>query len=61
MPLSLIDVGKGASLHLIVDSSSQKNLISAEVVKRQGLPMTTHLQPYTIGWLHQGRDLRVNQ
>jgi hypothetical protein len=52
---------KGALLHFIVDSSSQKNLISAEVVKRLDLPMTPHLQPYTIGWLHQGRDLRVVQ
>jgi hypothetical protein len=23
--------------------------------------MTPHLQPYTIGWLRQGRDLRVSQ
>jgi len=23
--------------------------------------MTTHLQSYTIGWLHQGRDLRFSQ
>jgi hypothetical protein len=42
-------------------NSSQKNLISAEVVKRLDLPTTPHLQPYTIGWLRQGRDLRVSQ
>jgi hypothetical protein len=29
---------KGAPLHFIVDSSSQKNLISAEVIKRLDLP-----------------------
>jgi hypothetical protein len=52
---------KGAPLHLIVDSVSQKNLISAEVFKRLDLSMMSHLQPYTIGWLHQGRDLCVNQ
>ena len=45
---------KGSPLQFIIDSGSQKNLISAEVVKRLGLPTTTHLQPYTIGWLHQG-------
>jgi hypothetical protein len=52
---------KGAMIHFIVDSSSQKNLISAEVVKRLDLSMTPHPQTYTIGWLHRGRDLRVNQ
>eukprot|EP00253_Pinus_taeda_P006046 PITA_06046 len=52
---------RGSLLQFIVDSGSQKNLISAEVVKRLGLPNTTHPQPYTIGWLHQGRDLRVSQ
>jgi hypothetical protein len=52
---------KGTPLHFIVDSGSQKNLISAEVVKRLALPTTPHPQPYTIGWLHQGSDLRVSQ
>jgi hypothetical protein len=40
---------------------SQKNLISVEVIKRLDLPMTPHPQPYTIGWLRQGRDLCVSQ
>jgi hypothetical protein len=52
---------KGTPLHFIVDSGSQKNLISAEVVKQLGLLTTPHPQPYNIGWLCQGRDLRVNQ
>jgi hypothetical protein len=52
---------KGTPLHFIVDSGSQKNLISAEVVKQLGLSTTPHPQPYNIGWLHQGRDLRVSQ
>jgi hypothetical protein len=30
-------------------------------MKRLGLPTTAHPQPYTIGWLHQGLDLHVNQ
>jgi hypothetical protein len=52
---------KGAPIHFIVKNDSQKNMISAEVVKRLDLPMTPHLHPYTIGWLRQGRDLRVSQ
>jgi hypothetical protein len=45
---------KGTPLHFIVDSGSQKNLISAEVVKQLGLSTTPHPQPYNIGWLCQG-------
>jgi hypothetical protein len=52
---------KGALLHFIVNSGNQKNLISVEVVKRLDLSMTPHPQPYTIGWLCQGRDLCVSQ
>eukprot|EP00253_Pinus_taeda_P005257 PITA_05257 len=52
---------KGSPLQFIVDSGSQNNLISAEVVKQLGLPTTPHPQPYSIGWLHEGRDLKVRQ
>jgi hypothetical protein len=45
---------KGSPLQFIVDSGSQKNLISVEGVKRLGLSTIAHPQPYTIGWLHQG-------
>jgi hypothetical protein len=48
-------------LQFIVDSGSQKNLILVEVMKRLGLPTTTHPQPYTIEWLHQGWDLCISQ
>jgi hypothetical protein len=52
---------KDTLLHFIVDSDIQKNLISTEVVKRLDLSTTPHPQPYTIGWLCQGSDLRVIQ
>eukprot|EP00253_Pinus_taeda_P027416 PITA_27416 len=51
---------KGSPLQFIVDSGSQKNLVSAEIVKRLGLLTTPHPQPYSIGWLHEGRDLKVH-
>jgi hypothetical protein len=44
---------KCTPLHFIIDSGSQKNLISAEVVKWFSLSTTLHPQPYTIGWLCQ--------
>jgi hypothetical protein len=52
---------KGTPLHFIVDSGSQKNLISAEVIKWMALLTTPHPQPYTIGWLCQGSDLHISQ
>jgi hypothetical protein len=52
---------KGTPLHFIIDSGSQKNLISADIVKRLALSTTPHPQPYTIRWLRQGSDLHVNQ
>ena len=48
-------------LHFVVDNSSQKNLISAEVVKRLELPTTPHSQPYSIGWLSQGQGIHITQ
>ena len=51
----------GVPLHFIVDNGSQKNLISAEVVKRLKLPTTPHPQQYNIGWLIHVRYLSVSQ
>jgi hypothetical protein len=52
---------KGSPLQFIVNSGIQKNLISLEVMKRLGLPTTSHPKPYTIGWMHQGWALCVIQ
>jgi hypothetical protein len=38
---------KGAMLHFIVNSGSQKNLISLEFIKQLNMLMTPHLHPYT--------------
>jgi hypothetical protein len=48
---------KGNLLHFIIDSGSQKNLISGEVIKRIALPTKPHPHPYTIRWLCQGSNL----
>jgi hypothetical protein len=52
---------KGTSLHFIIDISSQKNLISVEVINRLALPTMPHPKTCIIGWLRQGSDLRINQ
>jgi hypothetical protein len=52
---------KDTPRYFIVDSGSQKNLISVELVKKLALPTMPHPQPYTIGWLCQGSDLRIIQ
>ena len=52
---------KGTPLHFIIDSGSQKNLISVEVVKQLGLSTKPHPQLYNIEWLRQGHDLHVSQ
>ena len=52
---------KGSPLQFLVDSGSQNNLISAEVMKHLGLPTIAHPQPYTIGQLHLGRDIHIHQ
>jgi hypothetical protein len=52
---------KGVPLHFIVDSGSQKNPISVEVVKQLNLSMTPHPNPYTIERLRQGRNICINQ
>ena len=52
---------KDSPLQFLVDSGSQKNFISAEVMKQLGLQTIAHLQPYTIGWLPLGRDICIHQ
>ena len=48
-------------LHFIVDSGSQKKLISVEVIKILKLLMVSCPHSYNIGWLSQGRYIYVSQ
>ena len=47
----------GKPLHFIVDSGSQKNLISMEIAKRLNIKMIRHWQPYNMGWVSEGKDI----
>jgi hypothetical protein len=46
---------KGTPLHFIVDNGIQNNMISTEFIKILKFPTKPCPQPYTIGWLSQGR------
>lgn len=52
---------RGKSLHFIADSGSQKNLILVKTMKRLNLKTLEHMQPYSMGWVSQGRDIQVHQ
>eukprot|EP00253_Pinus_taeda_P017802 PITA_17802 len=52
---------KGSLLQFIVDNGSHTNLISVEFMKQLGLKAISHPHSYTIGWLHQGRDICVSE
>jgi hypothetical protein len=52
---------KGTLFHFIVDSCIQKKLISKKVVKWLALSTMPYSQPYTIGWLHQARNICIIQ
>ncbi|XP_071702891.1 uncharacterized protein [Rutidosis leptorrhynchoides] len=43
----------------IIDMGSQKNLISANLVKQLGLETTPHPRPYVLGWIQQNTDTKV--
>jgi hypothetical protein len=52
---------KGTLMHFIIDSGSQKDLISTEVIKWLVSADITTPTVYTIRWLHQGSDLHISQ
>lgn len=51
----------GKPLHFIVDSGSQKNLISRETVKGLNLKVIRNPQPYSMGWVNEGQYIQINQ
>ncbi|GJR36909.1 hypothetical protein Tco_1212593 [Tanacetum coccineum] len=45
----------------IVDTESEKNLISSSLVERLGLETTPHPRPYSLGWIKKDVDTQVNR
>ena len=43
-----------------MDNGSQKKFISKDIVRKLGLVTTPHPQPYNIGWMKDGKELRIS-
>jgi hypothetical protein len=48
---------KHTKVDTLFDSGSQVNLISEEIVKKMGLKMTPHKNPYPLGWVCEDAKL----
>ncbi|GKD84554.1 hypothetical protein Tco_1355708 [Tanacetum coccineum] len=48
-------------IEAIVDTRSEKNLISSSLVERLGLETTPHPRPYSLGWIKKDVDTQVNR
>ena len=46
---------------MIIDSGSTDNLVSKEMVDKQGLVKTVHPTPYKVSWLQKGHQLIVTE
>ncbi|XP_024028355.1 uncharacterized protein LOC112093679 [Morus notabilis] len=47
--------------NVIIDRGSSENVVSRNLVKTLGLKATKHLQPYKIGWVKKGVEVRVDE
>ena len=52
---------QGSLCDLIIDSGSQENIISKDVVERLQLETENHPNPYAIGWIKEVGGIRVNE
>ena len=52
---------KQTKIDTLIDSGSQANLISEEVVKQFGLITTPHKKPYPLGWVCKDNRLQLTR
>jgi hypothetical protein len=55
-----IQIKKGI-VQAIIDPGSQKNLISEDLVSKMSLETEPHPEPYVLGWIKKGVELRVTR
>lgn len=48
-------------INAIIDTGSQKNPISEQLVQKLGLAITPHPKPYPLVWIHKENELQIRQ
>ena len=54
-------ITKQTKIDTLIDSGSQANLISEEVVKQLGLITKPHKKPYPLGWVCKDKILQLTK
>eukprot|EP00253_Pinus_taeda_P034565 PITA_34565 len=52
---------KKTKIDALFDSRSQGNLIATDLVKKLGLEVRDHPNPYPLGWVHKDAELKVTK
>jgi hypothetical protein len=50
---------KHTKVNTLIDSGSQSNLISEELVKQLGLKTKIHHKPYTLKWISNNHQMHI--
>ncbi len=54
-------ISKQTNIDTLIDSGSQVNLISEEIVKQLGLETQPHKKPYPLGWVCKDKRMQVKK
>ena len=54
-------ISKNTKIDTLIDSGSQVNLISEEIVKQLGLEIKPHKRPYPLGWVCNDNRFQVTK
>jgi hypothetical protein len=49
------------NFNTLIDSGSQYNLVSEELVKKLGLKMQIHHKPYTLKWISNNHQMHITK
>ena len=51
---------QGKCCKMVIDSGSNNNIVSIEMVEKMSLKRTKHPVPYKVSWLHKGHQILVS-